>query len=175
MMTEETKKKVALLVGIIAPFVISSLYPLVLLSRGNDFLYDFMYRLWGLLLFFAFLFFGKIFAWSTRRGNRILSNVYVKIIVAFIYFLFYFVFARQYYSFRERNIITPFWWYWQGAIVGVIGLFLGGYWVDFERENRKWLNKVEPYISFNPSLAAALLIPIWHEGIVFFWQLLGVE
>ncbi|VDB00430.1 hypothetical protein S1OALGB6SA_1512 [Olavius algarvensis spirochete endosymbiont] len=175
MMTEETKKKVILLIEIITPFVALLMYPLVLLSRGNNYLYEFVFKFWILFLCSALMYFGQFFALLTRRENKFLSNVYVKIVVSFIYFISFLVFARLFYSFRERNIAIPSWWDWGVNIGGLLSLFLGGYLAKIKGGNRKWLNSIEAFIAgIVPSLAALLFSPICSEGIVLFWQFFGV-
>lgn len=175
MMTEETKEKVILLIGIITPFVVMLMYPLVLLSRVNNSLYDFVRSFWTLFGIIALVYFGISFAFLTRRENKFLSNVYVKIVVALIYYMSWFFFMRQYYSFRERNITIPSWWDWGVTIGGLLSLFFGGYLAKIKGRNRKWLNDIEELIALTvPPLAAPLLVSIWYEGTVLFWQFFGV-
>jgi len=176
MMTEETKKKVIQIIAIISPFLVSLMYPLVLLSRVNDSLYEFVSGFWGVFSGGALIYFGLHFSLLTRRENRFLSNVYIKIVIASIYYLFFFVATRQFYSFRERNIPIPSWWDWETTIGGVLSLFLGGYLAKIKGGHRKWLNDVETFIAASvPTLAATLFFPILHKGIVLYWQFLGVR
>jgi len=175
MMTEETKEKVILHIGIITPFVVLLMYPLVLLSRGNNYLYDFVNRLWLVFWGGALMYFGVSFAWLTRRENKFLSNVYVKIIVGFIYHISFFVFMRLLYSFRERNIAIPSWWDWGVNIGGLLSLFLGGYLAKIKGGNREWLNNIEAYSAAAVPLIGALLLFLnGYEGAVLFWQFFGV-
>jgi len=168
MMTEETKKKVILLIGIISPFVVSSMYPLVLLSRVNDSLLDFVNRLWVGFANVALAYFGLNFSLLTRRENRFLSNVYIKIVIASIHLLFLFVVMGQFSSFLEKNITIP-------SIGGVLSLFLGGYLAKIKGGHRKWLNDIEAFIAMIPPLAALSLFFILYKGTVLFWQFLGVR